>query len=99
MLTDDQQSALYALRNGLAIDEEMSHALYVRGLCEQKTVLEEDGSVSRIGWSISSDGLRWIEHIEEQKKQHNRQTIRFWISTVIQLMIALAAICSLLSKG
>lgn len=94
MLTNDEQSALYALKNGLPIDDNMGHALYLRGLCEQKTALEEDGTLSRIGWSISSDGLRLLESKETTANEKRRDSIQTWTATAVQVLIALAAIGS-----
>lgn len=92
VLTREEEYALIDLNRDLPIRDELGLALYASGLCEQKTALEKDGSVSRIGWNITRDGRRWLyyQHCEQEIKQ--KLSIHYWITTGIAVLALIISI-------
>jgi len=96
VLTQEEEYALIDLNRGLPIRDELGLALYASGLCEQKTALEEDGSVSRIGWNITRDGQRWLyfQHCEQEIKR--TETVRYWITTGLAIIAIVISVIALI---
>ena len=92
VLTEHEERALIDLKSGLNIQDDIGLELYRHGLCEQRTALESDGSLSRIGWKITPDGHRWLYYRHCQQLVERRSVIQYTITTIIAVLALIIAI-------
>ena len=92
VLDEREANALIDLSEGYNIPDDIGVELYHRGLCKQKTALESDGSLSRVGWVITRDGEHWIVAYREEKQRKKAEFIWRLVSIIVPALIGIATL-------
>lgn len=94
VLTKSELAALKQMQRGIAPDIETGARLNRLRLATW-VYKGENGY-----WRISPDGERYLEYQKERRQDRRRESIRYWITTIIALLaFALSVIALLESTG
>lgn len=92
VLDEREAHALIDLHAGYNIPDDIGIELYRCGLCSQKTALESDGSLTRVGWEVTMDGEQWIMAYREEMRRKKTELVWKLVSIIVPTIIGIATL-------